>query len=332
MYFTSPNLERELKLLFNLLCFATLLLLIATVCSLLGIANRLCEIAEHFTLQYIIASVVLGLWAWLMGKKRMAALCGALFLLHTAEIGYVALRFSQPPLEKFIQAETTPFTLLQFNALYHNNDAAAVQLLETLTDHDILVFQEYPDSHLFEKSEKLTARYPYRHISKELDVFFKGVAVFSKHPFELEIAGPDGLPEYTKVLRLFFPQQQMIVYAVHSPTPLPLSIAKHRDMQQEWLMEKLANENLPAVALGDFNQTPYATGFQRKLNAHSIHLAPFPDNVLPSWPSMFLLPVFQVPIDLLLANRRAFIEGRKRVNIPGSDHVAISNRLLIQSP
>ena len=90
----------------------------------------------------------------------------------------------------------------------------------------------------------------------------------------------------------------------------------------------MAEETHPAIAVGDFNQSIYSTGFQRMLRESNLHIAPFPVGFLPTWPCLFVLPFMQVPIDLAVANEKLAITQRKRINIPGSDHMAVSNRIM----
>lgn len=315
---TSRRIRFELDSLYYLL-------ILASICAMLGPWVPVLELAEHFALQYVIGAAVLGFWAWWLGRKVKLALCLMLLAYH----GYSIIAVTAVSQPDSAPASAELFSILQFNALYRNNDARALAAIEA-ADADVIVIQEYPANKLFNNAQVLNARYPYQHRPRYATVFFEGTAVFSKHPFTLEGLHEGGLEDYAGLWRLEF-ASQLVIYAVHSPTPTPPDVAIQRDRQHRWLARLMRDETLPAVALGDFNQTPYVRNFRALLADNRLHLAPFPDSVLPTWPRFFYLPVLQVPIDLLLANAKTQVLSRKRVNIAGSDHMAVLNVLQVEA-
>lgn len=306
--------------------FMSILLGIATLAALLERWSLIAELAVHFRLQYAVAGVVLAAGAWALSKHKLMLFCCGIVLWHALALLYAGFAFTAPP----VNALKTEYRILQFNANVRNRNIDALTLLlEQAQRHDMLVVQELPEGLGLLHSQQLRELYPYQYAGKEGQVFFKGLAVFSKLPITVTPMQHEGASRYAGVLRIHVPDKNMTVYGVHSPTPIPLNAAQEREAQHEWLFDLLAKEQLAAIAIGDFNVTPYAARFQQLLREHHLYLAAFPDSLLHTWPQLLPIIVLQIPIDLVVVNNRVNILDRTRLSIPGSDHYAVSNTVLI---
>lgn len=307
--------------------FVSILLGMATLAALLERWSLIAELAVHFRLQYAVAGFVLAAGAWALNKHKLMLFCCGISLWHALALFYAGVAFTAPP----VDALKTEYRILQFNANVKNQNVDALPLLlEQAQMHDILVVQELPKGLGLLNSAQLRALYPYQYAGNEGKVFFEGLAVFSKLPITVTPMQHEGASRYAGVLRIHVPDKNMTLYAVHSPTPIPLNAAQEREAQHNWLFELLAKEERGVIAIGDFNVTPYAFRFQQLLREHNLYLAAFPDSLLHTWPRLLPITVLQIPIDLAVVNSRANILDRMRVSISGSDHYAVSNTLMIQ--
>lgn len=306
--------------------FVSILLGIATLATFLERWSLIAELAVHFRPQYAVAGVVLAAGAWALSKHKLMLFCCGIGLWHVFALLYAGFAFTAPP----VNALKTEYRILQFNANVRNRNIDALALLlEQAQRHDMLVVQELPEGLGLLHSQQLRELYPYQYAGKEGKVFFEGLAVFSKLPITVTPMQHEGASRYAGVLRIHVPDKNVTVYGVHSPTPIPLNAAQERKAQHQWLFDLLAKERQAAIAIGDFNVTPYAYQFQQLLREHRLYLAAFPDSLLHTWPRVLPITLLQIPIDLAVVNNRANILNRTRLSIPGSDHYAVSNTVLI---
>lgn len=307
--------------------FCAILLGLATLCSLFDGYSLILELSVHFLFQYALGAVIFGVLLWIAGRKKLALFLAILCLWNSGRIAYAVYSLSGEE----SQAGAQTLSILQFNARHSNRDKTVADTLRELSEtHGLIVFSEFPDALRLDAHDGLKEVYPYRYVGELGTVFFEGIAIFSQYPLEIQRLKQAGTSEYNGVVRVFIPEKQIVLYALHSPTPIPLNAAQERDAQQYWVFSILADEPYPAIALGDFNQTPYASNFQRALRRHSLNLAGFPDMLLPTWPRQWFLPILQIPIDLAVTNNQLAITSRARISISGSDHVAVSNRIALR--
>lgn len=294
--------------------------------TLMAIADRLFwgfELYAHFTVQYIWISIVLLCYAVLQKQTKYALICTGLMMLHTAEIIWVAKYYSQ---KGEVAGEQISLNIMQAN-IYCNNrqkEKATKEIIQEAKAVDVLVLIEYCNLWKKQLHERLYKVFPFSYVTRP-GTASRPIGVYSK----TALSGTDEAVDGTLngYLRIHLLRYDVLIYAHHGYVP---SSSYHSQKRSQTLRQMLltASELLrPTVAIGDFNQTPYATSFQQTLSDTGFKLARFPDGLYPTWLTLLPTPFMRIPIDHILANNAVTIARRKPVYITGSDHVAMVNEI-----
>lgn len=307
----------------------TITLGLATVFAFVDTKHWLFELFAHFTVQYIaLALLLLPLVLW----RRHWRLLGIVVLvlgLHMHEMWRIASLYSQPR----EQCEGPTMGVLQSNVYYRNwmIDAAADELQKAAERADIVIFNEFSEEWREREEGRFKKLFPHGYITW-ISGNIEKMAIFSREPFHVQQRS--GRVDKNAHLRLIFPTLGLTLFTYHGFTPINEKWVVERDREILRMARELKRMHSPGVLTGDFNQTPYATSFQKALEAGGLKLAPFPRGIRPTWPDSWFTALFEIPIDHMLANEHVRVCKRKVINIPGSDHGAVLNviQLLPDAP
>lgn len=285
------------------------------------------ELFAHFMLQYVVLCGVFAFWAWRAGFRYRTWIFAACLSVHILEMVFIGIVLGKASLGA---TPTNTVRILQANMMVGNREpeAAMQVLLEAGNTHDVLVLMEYPIGFSSTEEARFKAVFPFHYSGRSsIDMGFN-MAIYSKTPISIEEVEGQGLrSEYLKITLL---DGRLRIITLHSMVPSGVAATKNRHRQHEAVFSAIADEEAAAFVIGDFNQTPYATALQLALLKHEVHLAAFPDSVLPSWPHRWWAAPLRIPIDNIVVNRHAAVVERQLVVMPGSDHYAVSNTLAIR--
>ena len=164
------------------------------------------------------------------------------FYLKTASNSSMIL----PQINNLPKVKIAHFNLSSF-------DAYDPQFKQTIdqTNCDLISFQEYtPDWEAY-ISKTLAKEYPYAHKMVRIDVF--GMAVFSKKPLgKIDIFFYEGIPNLSFVYDNGMQDIKIISSYIAPPSLNSKKISSNDHLNV--VAEKVQEQNIPTIALGDFNQ------------------------------------------------------------------------------
>lgn len=306
------------------LWMATAGVAVVTLCVLLEGYFPILELLAHFTLQYACISLLLAVWAWFARYKTHFWLLVICLSFHVGEMIYIHFAFASEATK-----QGQEFKVMQANMLVGNRDpqAAMQALLNEAERHDVMVLMEYPLRFPDIRDSPLAESFPYSYSGRShIDNGFN-TTILSKTPFKVEEV--EGLGVRSEYLRITLMNNRLRMVALHSLVPGGEAAIRSRHRQHETVFEDVSNESIAAFAVGDFNQTPYASAFQHALQKYNLSLASSWNALLPSYPSQPWLFFARIPIDNLVVNHKMYIHDRTLIPMPGSNHYAVSNRLVM---
>lgn len=219
----------------------------------------LAELLTHFVpiyaLCFLIASVV-GSWKWITGVVLLSA--------------WMLIGAGQPQLP--MQSPT----LIFYNSKVDNSQKLA-DWQEIVTAHqpDFLALVEADK----EETRGLQSSYSYGCGTQDKGIF--GVVFLSRSPILNCVVYEIGDYPFIRAQT----GEGMVVYVLHPPPPLGrLSADNHRYLEQ--VANRIKEDNLPALVVGDFNQSPYSPtymAFWRNSHTH-----PQMMNATPTWKPFYL--------------------------------------------
>jgi len=289
----------------------------ATVLALLAPLGWPFELFTHFRVQYAAFALVLApVLVWLR-HPRTAALAGVLALFHALPAAEDALA-SEPP----AACDGPVLTVVTANVQFSNGDHRA--FLEWLAAHpaDLVVVQEVTAAWAAELARQ--PGYPHQKLLVREDAY--GIGVLSRWPLDAvtqaDLAG-DGLPAL--VGRLDAGGYSLQFLALHTHWPVTPGLARARDDSLAEAARLIRGRDLPAVALGDLNLTPYSPVFAQFLHQSGLHDAMDGRQWRPTWQAGFW--PLALPIDYVLVSPEICVE-RAAVGPPvGSDHRPVMAQL-----
>lgn len=295
---------------------------VATLLAFFDAKHWLFELFAHFTMQYLILSVLLFPLAIFWRRWKMATILLCVAAIHLHELYVVATEYSQPR----VACTGQKINVLQSNVYYRNwqiNEAAR-ELQKAAERADIVIFNEFAEEWREREEGRFKRLFPHGYITW-IDGNIEKMAIFSRQPFT--VVQRSGHADKNAHLRLIFPTLGLTLYTYHGFTPINRGWVRERDREILRIATEMKRLHSPALLTGDFNQTPYATSFQQALRAGGLRLAPFPEGIRPTWPDGWATAPFEIPIDHMLVNANVRICERIVYNIPGSDHGAVLNVL-----
>lgn len=187
----------------------------------------------------------------------------------------------------------------------------------------------------------------YRHFNEtNNDAGYFSISIFSRYNiqnFEIVPIGRMKIP--LAKMSLVFPSGVLRLYAIHPVPPIPLKkeFMKDRFFQIEKINSELSKEESPAMLVGDFNATPWSSGFRSLTSGTKLRTAGSDFDLLGTWPTpeyfrVLLLPgqnpvsesdifyrifnweIFRIPIDHVLTTQEFRIKDYRLGKHIGSDH------------
>lgn len=303
-------------------------LVAANLASLMARSSWITDLFSHFAFQYFIGAIILGIVFALLRQWVLLALMLVLMTYNGWEILPKNYTAAEPA-----TVTMHPVTVMTYNRLFlqFKHDDLKAFLLEK--QPDIVLLQE-ANARLLRMAKDLSATYPHMVDVARNDAF--GAILLSKYPLSdlKSIAMPSDIFEnYYIRATIHYPGIRPIVfYAMHTIPPVNDEEWKQRNAELKTIGQAIAAEKDSVILFaGDWNISPYSpffhdllkeSGMSNRMSAQSPHrwthaLAP------PTWPSGFVWPLFQTPIDHILHSPAVALHSRKRYDSMGSDHYPI---------
>ena len=289
----------------------------ATVFALLAPLGWPFELFTHFRVQYAAFALVLAPVLLWLRHPRTAALAGALALFHALPVAEDALA-SEP----VAACEGPVLTVVTANVRFRNDDHRA--FLEWLATHpaDLVVVQELTAAWAAELARQ--PGYPHRKFLVREDPY--GIGILSRWPLDdvmpADLAG-DGLPSL--VGRLDAGGHGLQFLGLHTRWPMTPGLARARDAALREAARLVQGQNLPVVALGDLNLTPYSPVFAEFLQQAGLRDGMDGRQWRPTWLAGFW--PLALPIDHVLVSPEVCVERAEVGPSIGSDHRPVIARL-----
>jgi len=282
----------------------------ATVFALLAPLGWPFELFAHFRVQYAALALVLApVLVWLR-HPRTAVLAVALALFHALPAAEDALAS-----ERVTECGGPALTVVTANVRYRNGDHQ--QFLDWLAAHpaDVVVVQELTAAWAADLARQ--PGYPYRKFLVREDPY--GIGILSRWPLDavtqVDLA-EDGLPSL--VGRLDAGGHGLQVLGLHTRWPITPSLARARDRSLREAARLVASHDLPVVALGDLNLTPYSPVFAEFLRQAGLRDGMDGHQWRPTWQVGFW--PLALPVDHVLVSPEVCVERAEVGPSIGSDH------------
>lgn len=275
----------------------------------------LVELASHFRLQYLGASLAVGIALLALGHPRHAAA-----LLPIAALNAIVAAPYVLPQARAVAGDAT-LKLLVVNLASRNRRFDGLLDIVEREQPDIAVLAEYTpaaDGAL----ESLAERFPYSHRVARTDPW--GIALISRLPIEqARVFALGSTPAIDAELR--GPRGRIRVLGIHLRPPTTAAGFAARNAQLETLAALAAGEDGPLVVAGDFNLSPYSAYFVAWLQASGLRDT-LAGGLGFSWPSQF--PPFGIPIDHAFVSEDFAVLSRRYLERFGSDHLPVLIELI----
>lgn len=295
-----------------LLCFQVFLILVS------GFHPWL-ELAVHFVMHGLLATVVIIPILWLTQHKRTAVVC----LLVAGYFVFLMRPWIFLATQATERAEIV--RVMSWNVWASNDNLEEIESAVRRADPDILVLIELRPN-LTEQIPYLTQQFPYSHVLPQWSG--TGIGVFSKRPdlqFSIERFAVKVMPSIVTTIRSADGQRSVELVAMHTYSPTPPERATLRDRQLDVFLEWASQRSSPVCLVGDLNTTPWTASFQR------LEKSGFTDSRVSagncaSWPAV--LGWMGIPIDHALTLGQCTVSHREVIaDVRGSDHRPILFRL-----
>lgn len=266
------------------------------------------DLFVHFRPWYLAVLLLSAPCAVWLGRRFTAGfiLASALLNLSLVAPAWRALSGSE--------AAPADLRLVVFNLSVGNGNVAPVSQFLTQVRADAVVLLEV-GSQWRGALASLRSVYPHQLVKARDDPF--GIALLSAHPCapcqEIE---DDGISPAV-LGRLSLRDEVVWIAAVHAVPPINAAWARERDAYLQRVSRRLAALPGPRVLAGDFNTTPWASGYRELLNTGLGD----GQRALASWPTFLPFPV--IPIDHTLVSPELRVRQKRRGPALGSDHYPI---------
>ncbi len=318
--------------------FLALSLLVGFFSMLFARYSWIFDLFSHFAIQYAIGGFVLfilfiflGRWAWAVPVLAVS-LVSVYFIYKDVEI-----------VNHTLSPDEERFTIVQYNKLFddklfsdhatvsipgNKNYAAIGKWLHQNKDrYDVIFFQE-SISITVPELQKFKDIYLYQY-PDTAEEQINDISVLSKEPLIISYESMNTNRNYnaamTRVeLKRDRWQKPLIIYSYHTHTPMTPSNHALRTDQMQKMAQVILNDDAPdAIALGDWNITPYSPYFSDFIRQTGLQYQLTSYDPLPTWPAPLFLPIFQIPIDHILHKGDLKLLNKYRGPAMGSDHYAL---------
>lgn len=286
---------------------------------------------HHWQWAYLVLGWTAALTAVLCGRKL--ALLPALLILGVWSAHLQSL--PSAPGRNDEASAGGALKVASVNLNYQSPDLRGLSQWLSATDQaawpDVLVLQEFTPEHeralITGQGEgagpggEWSTQYPHLSLLAQPDQF--GLAVLSRWPISSAIEVPPSAQEDTPKLRLVIDWNGQVVAlsAVHPMPPISAAYAAARDRSLLEEAQRLDRLQIPAILVGDFNNTPWSGGM-RALEPHLGRAS----GLTPTWPNAS--GSFSVlPLDHILATRHWQVITNAVGPDVGSDHRPVTTTL-----
>lgn len=279
------------------------------VLSLFGRMHWGLELLSHFTMQYVVTLMALGVvlvigrsWKW-GGVAFITALLATWGLLPY---------YTTPRDECF--SEGKALNIATFNVLASNSNHSEV--LSALSDinADVLFFMEV-NKEWASQLEVIQEDYPYSLTNPREDNF--GVALYSKIPFvksQIEYFGE--LP--AAHIQVENDGEVINLLGIHPLPPMGEIGSLRRNQHLKEVGEFINEVDGEVVLMGDLNTTPFSHVFKDFLTNTQLRDSALGFGINATWNRN--VPMIAIPIDHILVSQKLLIKDRKVLGNYGSDH------------
>jgi len=290
----------------------TLGILTATLFGFLGQLFWLFDLFAHFRVQYMQLCLVpffIAMW------KRRYTWAAALALLVCINYAFVLPLYLGKP----APATTKPIRAMLMNINAGNGNT--LQVLDSIDQFapDILLLEEVTPKWAHEL-EVLNATYPHCIAEPQAGCF--GIMLLSKYPLEhgqVVRIGTTGVPSITA--DAYLPDGVVSIIGTHPVPPIGSEGSHLRNQQLEALPQIVAEQQHPALLIGDLNTTPWSTHFTQLIRETGLKNSMKGFGHQPSWPSN--LWFLRIPLDHMLYSDGITIHNRMIGRGVGSDHFPV---------
>jgi len=303
-----------LELIHKLTVGMIFVVLVLTLVSFAG--NHLyLELATHFRLQYLLASVVCVGVLFAFQSWRPLPIAIACAILNLVPI----LPYYSTPAHS-ASTDLINFKLLQANAFEQNRNYAEFLAEAKRLNPDVVVLQELTEE-WETNTASLNQNYPFAVI--EARPSGAGMAVFSRHPLVTkELLALDGSNHVSLRVEVEIEYTRVTLLALHPTTPVTPWKFKNRNKQFAEAAAIMKATKGPKLLVGDLNVTMWSPYFQRLLRDSGLRDARRGFGLQTTWPVP--LPSFlRLAIDHCLVSEEWFVQGITTGANTGSDHKAI---------
>lgn len=284
------------------------------------------DLLHSFAVQALIGYLVIGIVAGLfrsmttIGVSLSAALLVAWGLYHAQLSGTDTLE------QAGLYEEDTIVRVAHFNVLCINSQFEETASSALATQADLLSFQEVSMAWGDQLKQRLAEDYPYSHIVTYEDQAGRGLAVFSKYPFEnVQTIYWDGVPNIVGDLQL--PDHTIHFLASHPLSPRSRWRYHQRNQHIRHIAQYIQKIDQPTLVIGDFNAVPWNPAIQdlrrvaRMQDSHT--------GWAPTYPSR--LQSIGIPIDYIFHSDDFQCRKFEALPVSGSDHRGIVGEYLLKS-
>lgn len=311
--------------------FSAAILITANAFSLFARWDWRADIFSHFSYQYLIGAVAIGVVFAGFRKWKWAAMMLAVFLLNAAEL--------KPMIPEKTSFSSTPLSIMQYNRLYTQFKNEDLKIFLNREMPDIAVLQE-ANASLAKMAREMKAVYPYQISMPDNDAF--GMIILSRHPITAEekilIEGPvfQNSALWAEIQPSGAPP--LSLYTLHTLPPMNQEDWMQRNLEIETISARISEDkNDRVIFAGDWNISPFSPFFHdilatTKLSSKmsgSLTRKIFQSMTPPTWPSFYILPIFQTPLDHILHSDAMGLYERKRFPAMGSDHYPIIEKFYL---
>lgn len=273
------------------------------------------DIFSHFKLQYVILSLFLLIFAFMLFKNYLFPVMSAIILLGW-NTSFILPLYLQDADMKETSGET--FSILAMNLLSSNtNYSDAIDLIRE-KDPDLVVLLEL--SIEWEKQMQfLNKEFPFRQLLAQQDNF--GIGILSKIPMKSKITdfGKGFPPSILSQLQLN--GQQISVLATHPVPPVNQDKFDLRNRQLEAIAKLSKTHSGNLILAGDLNSSSYSRHFQKLLENGKLKDSRKGFGIASTWPSNFY--ILRTTLDHFLLKKELKILERTVERSIGSDHLPI---------
>jgi endonuclease/exonuclease/phosphatase (EEP) superfamily protein YafD len=282
------------------------------------------DLLVHFRLQYVVASLAVGLVLASMGQYSWALIfwlvCG--FNALTAW-GALAQSVEADLAEPARSSSPTRVRLAAYNVLYRNLDPRrAIDWLRSAA-LDVVLLQEVTPRWC-EALQVLADQFPHRYYSAAWVQHVEGAAgrgalLLSRWPIDgARVVALGRHTEPAIVATLQIQGQALSMIGAHTSWPMGRIVSAERDRQLRLLGDLARVVSGPLVVAGDLNVTPFSPHYQALLAASGLRSAARGRSWQPTWPHF--MPACGIQIDHILVSAAIGVERFERGPAMGSDH------------